>query len=89
MCIDALTANKYYYFIRLMGHKAPHVALECALKSHPNMIILGEEVATSKKTLDRRMVKQKNGRWKFLYNRKEKILKMPCGFHFGLLRNVT
>ncbi|KAF3331238.1 pyrophosphate-fructose-6-phosphate1-phosphotransferase alpha subunit [Carex littledalei] len=27
----------YYYFIRLMGRKASHVALECALQSHPNM----------------------------------------------------
>ncbi|KAH7283641.1 hypothetical protein KP509_34G017500 [Ceratopteris richardii] len=34
-----------------MGRKASHVALECALQSHPNMVILGEEVATSKMTL--------------------------------------
>ncbi|XP_057837529.2 pyrophosphate--fructose 6-phosphate 1-phosphotransferase subunit alpha [Cryptomeria japonica] len=51
VCIDALSAEKYYYFIRLMGRKASHVALECALQSHPNMVILGEEVATSKSTL--------------------------------------
>ncbi|KAL6633665.1 hypothetical protein ACP70R_026336 [Stipagrostis hirtigluma subsp. patula] len=41
----------YYYFIRLMGRKASHVALECALQSHPNMVILGEEVAASKLTI--------------------------------------
>ncbi|PNY08554.1 pyrophosphate-fructose 6-phosphate 1-phosphotransferase subunit alpha-like protein [Trifolium pratense] len=51
VCIDALSAEKYYYFIRLMGRKASHVALECTLQSHPNMVILGEEVAQSKLTL--------------------------------------
>ncbi|KAL8162509.1 hypothetical protein V2J09_013998 [Rumex salicifolius] len=51
VCTDALSAEKYYYFIRLMGRKASHVALECALQSHPNMVILGEEVSASKLTL--------------------------------------
>ncbi|URE34874.1 pyrophosphate--fructose 6-phosphate 1-phosphotransferase [Musa troglodytarum] len=51
VCTDALSAEKYYYFIRLMGRKASHVALECTLQSHPNMVILGEEVAVSKRTI--------------------------------------
>ncbi|CAD6339448.1 unnamed protein product [Miscanthus lutarioriparius] len=51
VCTDALSAEKYYYFIRLMGRKTSHVALECALQSHPNMVILGEEVAASKLTI--------------------------------------
>ncbi|BAF09832.1 pyrophosphate--fructose 6-phosphate 1-phosphotransferase subunit alpha [Oryza sativa Japonica Group] len=51
VCTDALSAEKYYYFIRMMGRKASHVALECALQSHPNMVILGEEVAASKLTI--------------------------------------
>ncbi|XP_021309756.1 pyrophosphate--fructose 6-phosphate 1-phosphotransferase subunit alpha isoform X2 [Sorghum bicolor] len=51
VCLDAISAGKYYYFVRLMGGKASHVALECALQSHPNMVILGEEVAFSKLTL--------------------------------------
>lgn len=51
VCTDALSAEKYYYFIRLMGRRASHVALECTLQSHPNMVILGEEVAASKLTL--------------------------------------
>ncbi|RLM54323.1 pyrophosphate--fructose 6-phosphate 1-phosphotransferase subunit alpha-like [Panicum miliaceum] len=51
VCTDALSAEKYYYFIRLMGRKASHVALECALQSHPNMVILGEEVSMSKLTI--------------------------------------
>ncbi|KAL8258273.1 hypothetical protein R6Q59_030314 [Mikania micrantha] len=48
VCTDALCAEKYYYFIRLMGRKASHVAVECTLQSHPNMVILDEEVAASK-----------------------------------------
>ncbi|XP_057503291.1 pyrophosphate--fructose 6-phosphate 1-phosphotransferase subunit alpha [Actinidia eriantha] len=51
VCTDALSAEKYYYFIRLMGRKASHVALECTLQSHPNSVILGEEVSASKLTL--------------------------------------
>ncbi|KAI3740290.1 hypothetical protein L2E82_30716 [Cichorium intybus] len=51
VCTDALSAEKYYYFIRLMGRKASHVALECTLQSHPNLVILGEEVAASKLTI--------------------------------------
>lgn len=51
MCTDALSAEKYYYFIRLMGRKASHVALECTLQSHPNLVILGEEVVAAKLTL--------------------------------------
>ncbi|KAL8240019.1 hypothetical protein R6Q59_013374 [Mikania micrantha] len=51
VCTDALSAEKYYYFIRLMGRKASHVALECALQSHPNMVIIAEEVAASKLTI--------------------------------------
>ncbi|KMZ62517.1 Diphosphate--fructose-6-phosphate 1-phosphotransferase, 6-phosphofructokinase [Zostera marina] len=51
ICTDALSAEKYYYFVRLMGRKASHVALECTLQSHPNMVILGEEVSSAKLTL--------------------------------------
>ncbi|XP_031473218.1 pyrophosphate--fructose 6-phosphate 1-phosphotransferase subunit alpha [Nymphaea colorata] len=51
VCTDALSAEKYYYFIRVMGRRVSHVALECALQSHPNMVILGEEVAATKLTL--------------------------------------
>jgi diphosphate-dependent phosphofructokinase len=50
VCLDAISAGKYYYFVRLMGRKASHVAFECAFQSHPNMLILGEEVALSKLT---------------------------------------
>ncbi len=41
---DALSAKKYYHFIKLMGRSASHVALECALQTHPNLTLIGEEI---------------------------------------------
>ncbi len=40
---DALSAKKYYHFIKLMGRSASHIALECALKTCPNLVLIGEE----------------------------------------------
>jgi pyrophosphate--fructose-6-phosphate 1-phosphotransferase len=40
---DALSAKKYYHFIRLMGRSASHIALECALATHPNLALISEE----------------------------------------------
>ncbi len=48
---DAISAKKYYHFIRLMGRSASHIALECALKTHPNVVLIGEEILKKKKTL--------------------------------------
>eukprot|EP01120_Amphizonella_sp_Union-15-10_P005971 TRINITY_DN1848_c0_g1_i1.p1 TRINITY_DN1848_c0_g1~~TRINITY_DN1848_c0_g1_i1.p1 ORF type:complete len:579 (-),score=112.60 TRINITY_DN1848_c0_g1_i1:34-1770(-) len=48
---DLLSAKKYYHFIRLMGRSASHITLECALQTHPNVCIIGEEVAHKKQTL--------------------------------------
>jgi len=31
LCTDAVSSRKYYYFVRLMGRSASHIALECAL----------------------------------------------------------
>jgi 6-phosphofructokinase len=42
--IDALSAKKYYHFIRLMGRAASHITLECALQTHPQGAIICEEV---------------------------------------------
>ncbi|KAJ9136399.1 hypothetical protein P3X46_033482 [Hevea brasiliensis] len=49
--IDARSTGKYYHFVRLMGHAASHITLECALQTHPNITIIGEEVAAKKLTL--------------------------------------
>jgi len=43
---DALSAKKYYHFIKLMGRSASHIALECALKTHPNLTLISEERQT-------------------------------------------
>ena len=48
---DALSAKKYTHFIKLMGRTASHLALECALQVHPNLTLIGEEVASKKQTL--------------------------------------
>lgn len=48
---DSRSAKKYYHFIRLMGRSASHVALECALQTHPNYTIIAEEVFAKAKTL--------------------------------------
>ncbi len=49
---DALSARKYYHFVKLMGRSASHIALECALKTHPNLVLIGEEIAAAKTILD-------------------------------------
>lgn len=48
---DALSAKKYFHFIKLMGRSASHIALECALKTQPNFTLIGEEVQKKNKTL--------------------------------------
>ena len=41
---DARSAKKYWHFIKLMGRSASHVTLECALRTRPNVALIGEEV---------------------------------------------
>lgn len=48
---DANSAKKYWHFIKLMGRSASHIALECALQTHPNVALISEEVETKKMTL--------------------------------------
>lgn len=43
--IDAASATKYWYFIRLMGRDPSHLVLECALQTHPNITIISEDIA--------------------------------------------
>lgn len=50
---DALSAKKYYYFIKLMGRSASHITLECAFQTHPNLALISEEVLKGRKTLNR------------------------------------
>jgi len=51
LCTDAVSGKQYYYFVRLMGRSASHIALECALQTRCNMVLFGEEVAKKGYTL--------------------------------------
>jgi len=51
ICRDATSAVKYWHFIRLMGRAASHVALECALQTHPNITLISEEFQAKGTTL--------------------------------------
>jgi len=43
IALDAKSSGKYYHFIKVMGRSASHIALECALKTHPNLTLISEE----------------------------------------------
>ena len=48
---DCNSAKKYWHYIKVMGRSASHVALECALKTQPNICLISEEVAEKKMSL--------------------------------------
>jgi len=48
---DAKSAKKYWHFVKLMGRSASHITLECGLQTHPNITIIGEEIASKNTTL--------------------------------------
>lgn len=50
---DCNSAKKYWYFIKVMGRSASHVALECALETQPNICLISEEVAEKKLSLSK------------------------------------
>ena len=52
ICRDAVSARKYWHFIKLMGRSASHICLECALKTRPNIALISEEVEEKGITLD-------------------------------------
>ncbi|UKJ90511.1 pyrophosphate--fructose 6-phosphate 1-phosphotransferase subunit alpha [Theileria orientalis] len=45
LCTDAVSTQYNYHFVRIMGRSASHLALECALQTHPNMLLVSEEVS--------------------------------------------
>ncbi len=49
---DCNSARKYWHFIKVMGRSASHIALECALQTHPNVCIVSEEVEAKEQSLD-------------------------------------
>jgi len=72
---DANSAKKYWHFIKLMGRSASHITLECALQTHPNITLIGEEVADKKRTL-RDII---NSMVKIIIDRSEK------GYNYGVV----
>lgn len=51
LCSDVISSKEYYHFIRLMGRSASHIALECALRTRINCLLIGEEVKAKNQTL--------------------------------------
>merc|ERR1719336_3346169 len=52
VAVDALSTQKYYHIVRLMGRSASNIALEVALLTRPNACLLGEEVQQGNKSLE-------------------------------------
>lgn len=48
---DAVSQGKYTFFIKVMGRTASHLVLECALKTHPHLALIGEEIAANQSRL--------------------------------------
>lgn len=51
MLTDSASAVKYWYFMRLMGNMPSHLAIECSLKTSPNIVIVSEEANARHQTL--------------------------------------
>lgn len=45
LCTDASSDVKYWHVCKVMGRVASHLALEVALQVHPNLCMIGEEMA--------------------------------------------
>jgi diphosphate--fructose-6-phosphate 1-phosphotransferase len=48
---DCLASKYLYHFVRVMGRSASHIALECALQTRANCVLIGEEVERDNMTL--------------------------------------
>ncbi|MBW1989240.1 MAG: 6-phosphofructokinase [Deltaproteobacteria bacterium] len=45
LCTDASSDVKYWHICKVMGRVASHLALEVALQAHPNITLIGEDLA--------------------------------------------
>ena len=48
---DCQSDLKYWHFNRLMGRSASHIVLEVAFQTHPNVILIGEEIEEEELTI--------------------------------------
>ncbi|MDR1244998.1 MAG: diphosphate--fructose-6-phosphate 1-phosphotransferase, partial [Endomicrobium sp.] len=53
ICRDAISAQKYWHFVRLMGRSASHITLEVGFKTQPNIVLIGEEILAKKMMLSK------------------------------------
>lgn len=53
MLTDSASAVKYWYFMRIMGSMPSHLAIECSLKTSPNIVIVSEESNARHETLQK------------------------------------
>ena len=51
MGTDGNSAKKYWCWLRLMGRATSHIALEVALQTRPNLVLLGEDLEARRLTL--------------------------------------
>ncbi|GIX63722.1 6-phosphofructokinase, putative [Babesia caballi] len=51
LCTDASSTHYTYHFIRVMGRSASHLAMECGMQTHPNLVLIGEEVRRKQQSL--------------------------------------
>ncbi|GFE54906.1 6-phosphofructokinase [Babesia ovis] len=51
LCTDASSTHYTYHFIRVMGRSASHLAMECGMQTHPNVVLIGEEVRRKQQSL--------------------------------------
>jgi len=45
LCTDSSSDVKYWHICKVMGRVASHLALEVALQAHPNLTLIGEDLA--------------------------------------------
>lgn len=53
ICKDAISAKKYYHFIKLMGRSASNITLECALMTQVNLALIAEESLSLQEILEK------------------------------------
>ncbi|SJK86047.1 6-phosphofructokinase [Babesia microti strain RI] len=52
LCVDATSTRYTWHFVRVMGRSASHLALECAMQTHPNILLVGEEIQENGTSLE-------------------------------------
>ncbi|MFH1076152.1 MAG: diphosphate--fructose-6-phosphate 1-phosphotransferase [Pseudomonadota bacterium] len=51
LCTDSSSDVKYWHFVKIMGRSASHLAMEAAFLAHPNIVLIGEEIADKGMTI--------------------------------------